>query len=114
MRTIIQTTMTWLVVIFLITGFAVPHVCLDDSGPIVKSEQQIKAHKIALDDHNSGSKAKDGCCVSHHCCAAKVFNTPAVFSKTASYSRTIMTPAMSVPVHSYHANGLDRPPKSIA
>lgn len=114
MQTILRKTVTWLAVIMLITGFALPHVCLDDNGPTIKAEQQLKSVKVALDDHQGGSKAKDGCCVSHHCCVAKLVNLGQSVSKAAFYSKAGLMAPSSVHFSSFDPKGLDRPPKYFA
>lgn len=113
MRTIFQKMMTWMTVIVLITGFAVPHICLDDHGPTVKAEQHLKTAKIALDDHET-SKAKDHACVSHHCCFAKVVNIGQVVAEMVAYADITLIAPSTVYFSSFDPKGLDRPPKFFA
>jgi hypothetical protein len=104
-------------VIMLIMGFSLPHICMDDV-PTIKAEQSLKSIKIALDDHQGGSqdgsKTKDACCTSHHCCFAKLLNTGPLLSQMAFYSNANLTVAPSVDFSSFNPKAFDRPPKFFA
>jgi hypothetical protein len=114
MKSVLHYTMMWLVVIVLITGFALPHLCLDGDGSTIKTEQQLASAHASLDGHIDGSKIKDGCCTSHHCCVAKLVQAQPFVLHHVFYADAHLTAPATIDFSSFSPQGLDRPPKFFA
>lgn len=74
----------------------------------------VEKAPAAVDHHSSKSdKMTDNCCISHHCCAAKMVFVPAFVPM--AFSVTTIEPQMLADQHIPDRTlyGLDRPPKSL-
>lgn len=112
MRIILQNLTMILFAVLLTGSLAIPHSCLDADNARVKIEQQVKVEKTAMPDHQENSK--DDCCVSHHCCIAKLINPAQPIWKAAFASKVGLSITDQQSLASFDPKGLDRPPKFFA
>jgi hypothetical protein len=107
---IFQTLMMILMTALLAGAPAIPHLCLDDAD-VIKAEQVVKN---ASNNHRDSSNSKDKCCLSHHCCFAKLMSPTQSKPQVMSPSKAGLPSIEENRLASFESKGLDRPPKLFA
>lgn len=111
MRLVLQNVMIILIAVLFVGNLAVPHICKDDDNATTKIEQHIKT---ASDNHKNEANADDHCCMAHHCCVAKLFNTSQQISVAVIVGKIKLFASVQGHFPNLNIRGLDRPPKLFA
>lgn len=75
---------------------------------VIKKADTAKNHQQSRSD-----KVGDNCCISHHCCAAKMVYVPAIISVAFAVTAVDLDILSNQHASGRIIHGLDRPPKSL-
>lgn len=102
-----------LLAVVLTVSLIAPHICMDNNNGMAKAEQQQQAKVEKHTGHQHNTKTGDHCCITHHCCAAKLLNLSG--STTIAFSAKVkLFTATDDHFSSLNLQGFDRPPKFFA
>jgi hypothetical protein len=117
----IKSFMAVFVTMLTLCAFAMPVICspahaMHDQSSSVSSGDLSSSVTMKADTTKDTKqhKAGDSCCISHHCCSAKLAAPTGISLPAHSASSLLVGPYINQNIYGLDIHGLDRPPKNLA